>query len=460
MNGMCCKRDKRRSKIKGNDEAAENRKRRWLSLALYIIVTVIIAVVIIVGFVFFKNKKNSETSGSNHTGFNVKSDGFLSMDGKYEMPLKFDDLPALTEVEEARLVEIKDEKLLARIDSAVPGTFQVVANTGEVKAYQEAAKSAGQVYQAIIPQGAVLDKSRAMEGAFRGSYREVANSIKGQANLVAVDNSAANKLAVMNVANAAMGAAAMVVGQYYMTRINDQLEDINAGIEKIADFQQNEFKSKVYALVAGIQKSSTFQLEIVENAELRNRELTHLKALEHECAQLLGQTNLSLQDITENNSVDYSKYEKLIGEAEIWYHYQQILLEVMYKISDLSYALNMGAISRESCYALYLPYAKQSEGALTKLSDWHKENAERLQISVDESRRKRQGVEGFFMGALGLIKDDFNYMKMSTRTVSLIEHQSEGGSVIKSIKATDLFQEDVRLIAKEGKLYYLPSEAK
>lgn len=432
----------------------------WLSLAAYIIITVIMAVVIILGFMFFKNNKNSKTSGGNYTGFNEKFDGFLSKDGKYEMLVKFDDLPALTEVEETRLVEIKDEKLLTRIDNAVPGTLQVVANTGAVKAYREAAKSAGQLYQAIIPQGAVLDQSIAMEGAFRGTYREVANSIKGQANWVAIDNSAANKLAVMNVANAVMGAASMIVGQYYMTQINDQLEDINAGIEKIADFQQNEFKSKVYALVAEVQKSSTFQLEIIENAELRNRELTHLQALEHECAQLLGQTNLSLKDITENNGVDYSKYEKLIGEAEIWYQYQQILLEIMYKISDLSYTLNMGTVSRDSCYALYLPYAKQSERELIRLNDWHKENTERLQISVDERRRKRQGVEGFFMGALGLINDDFNYKKMSTRTVSLIEHQSECDSVIKSIKETDLFQENVRLIAKEGKLYYLPSEGK
>lgn len=108
------------------------------------------------------------------------------------------------------------------------------------------------------------------------------------------------------------------------------------------------------------------QVETVENNELRNRELTHLKALEHECAQLLGQVNLSLQEITGKKDLDYDEYEKLVAEAETWYQYQQILLEIMYKISDLSYALNLGAISRENSFALYLPYAKQSEGALKK----------------------------------------------------------------------------------------------
>ena len=209
--------------------------------------------------------------------------------------------------------------------------------------------------------------------------------------------------------------------------------------------------------MAEVQKSSTFQIETMENSELRNRELAHLKSLEHECAQLLGQANLSLQEITGKKNLDYAEYEKLIGEAETWYQYQQILLEVMYKISDLSYALNLGAISRESSYALYLPYAKQSKGALEKLMDWHQDNGAKLEINVGESRRKRQGVEGFFMSALGAFNDDFNYKKVSVRIISLIEHQTEGKVLTLPTAKNDFFQEDVRLIAKEGKLYYLPN---
>lgn len=243
-----------------------------------------------------------------------------------------------------------------------------------------------------------------------------------------------------------------------MSQINDQLEDINAEIEKISDFQQTAFKSKVYALVAEVQKSSTFQVETIENDELRNRELSHLKLLEHECAQLLGQANLSLQDISGKKGLDYDAHEKKIGEAERWFQYQQILLEVMYKISDLTYALNLGAISRENSYALYLPYAKQSEGTLVKLNEWHDERVKRLEINVDESRRKRQGVEGFFIGALGLFNDDFNYMKMSQSTIARIEHQAENTSTIKGVESEDLYQEDVRLIAKDGKLFYLPQQ--
>lgn len=423
----------------------------------FLIVAFAIVIVAMMVIMFFNSKRDKATSDvvDENTGLTIE--GELAKQGSYEITVQFDDLPALTEDEETRLVEVKDSKLLARIDSAVPGTLQAIANTGAVKEYAEAAKSMGQLYQAIIPQGAVLDKSRAMEGAVRGTYREVANSIKGQANWMAVDNNAANNLAKLNIANATMGAAAMVVGQYYMTQINDQLVDITAGIERIADFQEKEFKSKVYALVAEVQKSSTFQVETMENNELRNRELTHLKSLEHECAELLGQANLSLQEITGKKNLDYAEYEKLIGEAETWYQYQQILLEVMYKISDLSYALNLGAISRENSYALYSPYAKQSEGALDKLMDWHQDNGAKLEINVDESRRKRQGVEGFIMSVLGVFNDDLNYRKVSARTISLIDHQAEGKVLAVPTSGDDFFQEDVRLVAKEGKLYYLPN---
>ena len=421
----------------------------------------IICILVIAGiaiFVLIRNRNAHIIDEIGENALSIKRKNALESSMKHDLAITFDDLPALTEQEESQLVEVKDSQLLARIDNAIPGTLQAVANTGAVNAYQEAAKSAGQLYQAIIPKGAVLDKSRAMEGAVRGSYRDVANSIKGNANWVAVDGKAANNLAAVGVANAAMNVASMVVGQYYMSQINDQLADINAGIEKVADFQQTEFKSKVYALVAEVQKSSTFQVETIENDELRNLELSHLKSLEHECAQLLGQANLSLQDISGKKGLDYDAYEKKIGEAENWFQYQQILLEVMYKISDLSYALNLGAISRENSYALYLPYAKQSEGTLAKLNEWHDEHVKRLEINVEESRRKRQGVEGFFMGALGLFNDDFNYKKMSQSTIARIEHQAENASTVKGIEDDDLYQEDVRLIAKDGKLFYLPQQ--
>ena len=377
----------------------------------------------------------------------------------YEMKVQFEDLPALTDNDDLKLVEIKDDTLLARIDNVIPGTLQAIANTSATKLYQESVKNSGQLYRAVIPKNGVLYESKSLPGAVRGGFHTLSSKkVAGQANWVPVDNGAANNLAALGSLNAVMGVASMVVGQYYMTQINNQLEGIAKGIEKIADFQKNEFKSKVYALVAETQKSATFQVETMENSDLRNRELSHLKSLEHECAQLLGQANLSLQGISDNKDIDYDEYEKLIAEAELWFQYQQIILDVMYKICDLTYVLNLGAVSKENSYALYLPYANQSEGTLERLNDWHKNNVERFKIEVSENRRKRQGINGFFMGALGKINDDFNYKKISQGTVDRLRQQTEGGVVMKPSDSTDLYQEDIQLIAKDGKLYYLPQD--
>lgn len=427
-------------------------------IVLCIVAVVAIAVSVLIGLNKKKFKENSQQKETRVFDLAPHDEDPISSKNSFELSVRFEDLPALTETQEAQLVEIKDNKLLARVDNAVPGTLQAVANAGAIKNYNDAAKAAGQLYQAVIPKGAVLDKSRAMEGAFRGSFRNVPDSIKGNANWIPVDGSAANGLAAMNVANATMGVASMVVGQYYMTQINDQLEGINDGIVKIADFQNNEFKSKVYALVAEVQKCATFQIETLENEELRNRELAHLKNLEHECAQLLGQANLAIQGFTDNKGLDYEKYEKIVSEANSWYQYQQILLKIMYKIGDLTYALNLGAVSRENSYAMYLPYAKQAEGALEKLNAWHKGNRSKLEIDIDETRRKRQGVEGFFMNIPALFNDDLHYKAISKRTAAMISRQSDGSTAIKPADDTDLFQKDVRLVAKDGKLYYLPEK--
>ena len=426
-----------------------------------ILITIIIIVILLAAsaLVFFmlKKRKNSE---ANSLLTQTDKTSMISRQKQYEMRVKFEDLPSLTEQEEAQLVEIKDNTLLARIDNVIPGTLQTLANSAAIKASQEAVKNQGQLYQLVMPKGAELYKSKDMTGAVRAIYKLPGHDgIAGQPNLVPVNNNAATSLANLASVNSIMAIASMVVGQYYMSQINSQLDGISSGIEKIADFQQNEIKSKVYALVAEVQKASTFQVETIENDELRNRELSHLKSLEHECAQLLGQANLSIQGISDNRNIDYKEYEKLITEAETWFQYQQILLDVMYKIADLTYVLNLGAISKENSYALYQPYATQSEGTLKKLKNWHSDNVERLKIDVTKNRRKRQGVEGFFMGALGLINDDFNYKKISQGMVNLLESQIEGGIVLKPSDETDLFQEDVRLIAKEGKLFYLPDNS-
>lgn len=368
------------------------------------------------------------------------------------LAVAFEETTELSEIEQARLVEIKDHEILGRIDQAIPGTAQAVMNTGAARGLHEIG---GQIYRAIIPEGAVLDPSRSMEGAVRGSYREVANSIQGNANWMPVDTSAAKKAAALSAGNAVMGAAAMVVGQYYMTQVNGQLEQLSEGIKKLSGFQDNEFKSKVQALLAEVQRLSVFQMEVIQNDELRKRELDNLKALETKCVELLGQANLQIQDYTALQGMAYDEYEDDVRAANKWYQYQNVLLEILYQISELTHALNFGTVSKEYTQGLYIAYAKQTEKVRRQLLSWHENNCKRLGINAEEGTRKRAGLDAVLMAGPALFRDDWRYRKMHPGTVKAIRMQT-AEKVVQETDSQDLFQEKVQLVAQDGKLYYLP----
>lgn len=79
-------------------------------------------------------------------------------------------------------------------------------------------------YHRVYVDVVKVPSSKEIDGAVRGFFK-AGNEIKGQANFLSVDG-AVDKIAEMNVANAAMGVASLVVGQYYMKQINSELESM------------------------------------------------------------------------------------------------------------------------------------------------------------------------------------------------------------------------------------------
>lgn len=261
---------------------------------------------------------------------------------------------------------------------------------------------------------------------------------------------------VANTAVAAMSVASMVVGQYYMTQINAELGEISDGISEIQGFQNNEYRSRVFSLVAHVKKIADFQIEILENDELRLLKIAQLDSLEEECTKLLGQANLTLASFAEKVGLDYEAYEKALGNAQNWFMYQKSLLEVLYKIADLRYTLHLGAVSREQCIALLSTYAKQVSDTQERLTAWHDGTTQRLGIETDEIRRKRVGFDGVIHFIPGLFNDDFNFRSIEKKTATMILAQVSGHEALHTADISELYAEDVQLISKNGKLYYLP----
>lgn len=430
------------------------------------VIIICVAAVAVIAIVLLVLRNRDHATGPDNVA-PIDSNEALAMPPQPLPMVLFKEAPPLEEDEERRLVRIEDSRLLAEIDRVVPVVSQAAAGANAaarvgkmVEAHNKAAESAGQLYRAIIPKGAELADSRAMEGAKRGIYH-AGKGINGHANFVPVeqkqiDPTLGKELVATNVASSAMNVASLVVGQYYMSQINGRLESVEKGIGEIAEFQDIEYRSKVYALVAAVKKSSSFNFEVMEDNELRLRELSYLKERENECAQLLGQANIMLEQLSSKRGMSYDDYEAAVGEANTWIQYQQVLLQVMSEISELTYVLNRGAASRESSYALLLPYAAQTENSLRMLSAWHGDYESRLEIDTASSRRRRQGLEAAFYTIPALFKDDLHYRRISSRTSKMIKHQKQGPTALESNGEPDLYQEDVSLVMRDGTVYYLP----
>ena len=416
----------------------------------YVIIGVCI-ILIVIGVVFYlKNKVyliNSEDIISTS-----ESDRLNEIETKYEVAIQIEMIPVEAIPDKNELIEIKDKKLLSRINNLLP---EMAKARTAVQNTVQTAKSNGEVlYRAILPAGTKLTDSKSMEGAVRGIYRGT-NSIKGHANFVAVEVEKSTKT-LYNTAAAAMGVASMVVGQYYMTQINDELGKINDGISQINDFLNYEYKSNIHSLLVHVKKIADFQIEILENDEQRLLNINHLKDLEKKCTQLLAQANFTLEGYAKKNDLNYEGYEKALKTVQSWFMYQNLLMDILCRISDLEYALNLGGASREMCSVVLTHYSEQVQKIQSEVSFWHEETAKRLGIELDESRRKRSGVDGVIYFIPGLFNDDFNYREMNEETEEMIAKQKIGYNNKLKSDSSELYLDDVQLISKDGKIYYLP----
>lgn len=365
-----------------------------------------------------------------------------------ELDIPIEMVPAESIEDETGLIEITDSRILAQVSNSLPGLFQTGNSINNVAQIFRN----GTVYKAILPAGAKLAKSKDMEGAVRGIFHG-ATGIKGQANLVKIESGTA---IATNSVSAAMNVSSLIVGQYYMKQINDELDVISKGIDQIQSFQDNEYRSRVFSLVAHVKRISNFQSEILENDELRISKIYQLDSLEKDCAELLGQANLTLADFTNKNKLSYKEYEKVIAEVQKWYTYQKSLIEVMYKISDLRYTLHLGAVSREQCADLLSTYQEQIGDTHERINVWHYKTAKRLGIKIDEICRKRAGLDGAIHFIPGLLKDEYKFRSIDMKTVKMIIEQAMGYEEQCVAYTSELYNEDVQLISKDGRLYYLP----
>ncbi len=418
----------------------------------YAILCIVAVAIIVLGIILYLNSKKSAQNIS------LVEDELDTLplveqsDNLQELIIQLETLPVEAISDKNKLVEITDSKVLAHVNNLIPELAQVgnVANNAI-----QAVQADGEVlYRAVIPAGAKLADSQNKVGAVRGFYHRPDGKFGGHADFITVETQKGTAVVANSVA--AMGVASMVVGQYYMNQINAELGEINDGISKISNFQNNEYRSKVLSLVSHVKVIADFQIEILENNELRLPKILQLGRLEEDCTQLLEQANQELKKYTEKMNLDYVAYENELKEAQNWYMYQKSLMDILYKIAELKYTLHLGLVSREQCVALLPIYTNQVAETQTRLTEWHQNTTKRLKIDVSEIRKKREGIDGAIHFIPGLIKEDLKFKAIEESTAEMIKIQSENNLGVHQNDMSDLYAEDVQLIVKDGKVYYLP----
>lgn len=360
-------------------------------------------------------------------------------------------LPAATAIDQARLSEISDSTVLARISQVIPAAAETAARTVANNALKNI-----EVYKAIIPGGATLAGSKNMEGAVRGLYHGAAG-IKGHADFVRIDVSKTTALA-SGVANV-MNVASLVVGQYYMSEINGRLEALNESVNSLGDFNEAEFKSRILSLIAHVGEISQFSAEIMEDeteCTIKRHSLEHLR---RDATELLGQVNIAMSGIMQKGaSPKYKEYESAVRKLAVQLGYQNALIVVFEEIVELTYLLGRGSISANRSRLLLTKYLEHSVEARTRLGEWHNSQVERLQIDLEQERRSKVGLEGFFAAALTAfpsgVDGKFRYKQLEQSLVHEIGMQANP-ALERRGDLKEVYDEDVEIIIKDGKLFYL-----
>ena len=416
------------------------------------IIVLSILAVILIGVLFMLKKSNSASVA-------IAKFRHDKSRKRHEIVIPLEPLPADTQIDTSKLIEITDKKLISRIAHIVPNMLPVLTSAGTASTLSKVASLAkqGDLFRVILPQGGELVKSKSMPGAFRG-VAWVNDKLHGGTNLVKETIDVSNVEVAANVASSVFSVASLVVGLYYMDQIDSRLGAISDQLSQIADFQNNEYKSKIITLARDIRRIAGFQAEILENADLRDKELIGLQASERECVQLLEQANQTIIDITQKHKISYDEYEKQSIYSSEWSQYQQTLVEILYRIGELKYTLNLGSASKKYCFSSYDQCSGPVENISNELSEWHRNQAANLAIDLQARRRKRQGVQAVPFKLPGMINDDLNYVTLNERIVELIQNQTSESIIgYETNGDPNLFGNDVELIVKDGKLFYLPS---
>jgi hypothetical protein len=418
---------------------------------IWIILTILLVTLIVVFVIMWKQKGHS-TDSDDSIGRTLRPEIRETRNNPMrDVSISIMKLPTKSVINDKSLFEITDNLVISRISAAIPAAAQTAANS-VVRAAVNKTLSDPNLYLVKIPPNTVMAKATkkgVQYAVYRGAKKGLAEVDKPELSKISKSTSVAKGVAgIMNVGS-------LVVGQYYMAMISSKLETMTKSIEKINDFQNREFMSRVFSLITLVEEISQFSSEIIENEEQRNRKLSVLDNLRANASELLLQVNITIIDMTKKNlKPDYKDYQKTTNDLNIWILYQELLVSVLGEISKLTYLLGKGAISTEASYNLSKKMIDQSDLSRNLLREWHDKQVKALSIDLDKARISKAGFEAVVSAIPGFLDTKYKYKDINQDFVEWICAQAKPLSKYTNI-VKQVYSEDVEIIIKDGKYYYL-----
>lgn len=338
---------------------------------------------------------------------------------------------------------------LSKIDNVVPKSSNIVCSSKNAAKLVKNGK--------VLFSASVEDTNKMLSAGNNKFYGTQISKVPGQnKNLFSgqtqftKETGLTKDLAKQQLTNVGMNAASMVVGQYYISEINDKLEDIKNSMANISDFQDSEYLSKLLHTCSKINEITENQNDILSNDEVRKNAYSDIKNIETKCAELLGQANIQISKDITDNELNAKQYFKKVEEIEVWYKRQQVNQALLLKIGDLRFTLANGSEKSTLSHKQFNNYLDTTNRINKQLELWHNNYINKLGIDVDK-HRKKGSLFKVRKNTIGLIKEDWNYNKVDDSIIKHISSQIEPKKYDKFINDK---KDNVILIQKYKGNYY------
>ena len=420
---------------------------------IYVMLILLVCLIIIGILCYLLINKNQ----SKETITEEKSEN--SMVVKNEQPSYF---PAIQIIENNDIIPsnkalIKNEVVkstLSKIDNVAPKAFNIASSS---KNAVELAKNGKVLFSASVE-----DANKMLSAGGNKFYGTQISKVPGKNKNLFTGQTQFTKetgltkdLTKQQLTNVGMNAASMVVGQYYMSEINDKLEDIKNSIDNISNFQDSEYLSKLLHTCSKINEITENQNDILSNEEARKNAYSDIKEIETKCAELLGQANIQIGKNINDSELNAKQYFEKVKTIDEWHKRQQLTQELLLKIGDLRFALANGSEKSNLSHKQFNNYLDTTNKVNNQLELWHNNYINKLGIDVDK-HRKKGSLFKVREKTIGLIKEDWNYNKVEDSTIKQISSQIEPKKYNKLISDK---KDDVILIQKyKGNYYNVPND--